>query len=252
VTAARKDTFRIKEFAALTGVSVRALHHYDRLGLLKAQRTTSGYRQYAADDIAMVEQIVALKFIGVPLRHIKQLLRTEPRELRSVLAAQGVVLEEKRRRLDLAIAAIREAQQLGSRQLDSGRVKRIIEVIKMQEKRDEFKKQYDALLRGKIDRLRAMPPEARERLRGQFSELSKEVEMVLDQDPAGPRAQELARRWLELLNAFAPKGGVDLQLLKDAATYLSDGEWPPEAPQPEPPFGRPVWEFMAKAIVARQ
>jgi DNA-binding transcriptional MerR regulator len=249
---ARKQTYQIKEFAALTGVSVRALHHYDRLGLLKARRTTSGYRVYAADEVAVVEQIVALKFIGVSLRDIKRLLRTEPCQLTRVLAAQGVVLEEKRRRLDLAIAAIREAQELGSQQLDAGRMKRIIEVITMQEKRNEFKKQYGALLQDKIDRVRPMSPEAREEFRRRFSELCREIQGVLDQDPAGPRAQELAGQCLELLHTFAPKGEVDAQLLKYAAMSLSDGDWPSGAPQPDPPFGRPVWEFMAKALAARQ
>ena len=61
----RRRPYRIKEFATLTGVSVRALHHYDRIGLLKAQRRPSGYRLYSADDVTILEQIVALKFIGV-------------------------------------------------------------------------------------------------------------------------------------------------------------------------------------------
>jgi MerR family transcriptional regulator, thiopeptide resistance regulator len=107
VRTASKQTYRIKEFAALTGVSVRALHHYDRLGLLKARRGMSGYRLYGAEDVAVLEQIIALKFIGISLRDIKRLLRTERREWSSVLTAQRVVLEEKRRRLDLAIDAVR-------------------------------------------------------------------------------------------------------------------------------------------------
>ncbi len=60
--------------------------------------------------MAILEQIVALKFIGISLRDIKQLLRTGPGEFRKVLAAQRTMLEEKRRRLDLAIGAIRQAQ----------------------------------------------------------------------------------------------------------------------------------------------
>lgn len=252
VRSASKQTYRIKEFAALTGVSVRALHHYDRLGLLKASRATSGYRVYGAEDVAVLEQIVALKFIGISLRDIKRLLRTERRELSGVLAAQRVVLEEKRRRLDLAIHAVREAEGVGEQQLDAGRIKRIIEVIKMQDQRNEWKKQYDAVLQGKIERLQAISPEAREQLRGQFAELCTDIQGVLHEDPAGPRAQELAGRWLQLLRAFAPKGEVDPQLLKYQAAYLSEGGWPPGAPQPEPPFGRPIWEFMAKALAARQ
>jgi MerR family transcriptional regulator, thiopeptide resistance regulator len=244
------STYRIKEFATLTGVSVRALHHYDRLGLLKPHRAQSGYRVYTADHVGIVEQIVALKFVGIPLGEIKELLRTQPGEWDKVLDAQHRLLEEKRRRLDLAIEAIREAQRTTGRDLN--RVKRIIEVINMQEKRDEFKKAYEALVQGKVERLRALTPEARKELRGQFAALCKEIEGVLHDDPAGPRAQELAVRWLHLLGAFAPEQKVDPQLLKYAATYMSDGEWPAGAPRPEPPFGRALWEFMAKAIAARR
>ena len=148
--AGPERTYRVHEFAALTGVSVRALHHCDRLGLLKPRRATSQYRIYVAQDVAVLEQIVALKFIGISLRDIKRLLRTQTEELQPVLAAQRAVLEEKRRR--------------------PGALQHIIEVLKMQ-------------------------------------------------DPSGPRAQELAGRWLELLSAFAPKGPVDPQMLKYAAAY---------------------------------
>lgn len=243
------STYRIKEFAALTGVSVRALHHYDRLGLLKPHRARTGYRLYTADHVAIIEQIVALRFVGIPLMSIGKLLRSDPHEWDQVLDAQRRVLEEKRRRLDLAIEAIKEAQGTKGRELD--RVKRIIEVINMQEKRDEFKKTYEALVQGKATRLRALTPEAREQLRGQFAALCNEIEGALNGDPAGQRAQELAGRWLQLLGAFAPEQDVNLQLLKYAAAYMSDGEWPAGAPQPEPPFSRAVWEFMAKAIAAR-
>jgi hypothetical protein len=82
-----------------------------------------------------------------------------------------------------------------------------------------------------------MSPEDREQLRGQFAELCTEIQGVLEEDPAGPRAQELAGRWLQLLGAFAPRGAVDPQLLKYQAADFSDGEWPAGAPQPDPPFG---------------
>jgi len=122
----------------------------------------------------------------------------------------------------------------------------------MPDQRNEWKKRYDALLQGKIDRLKTMSPGAREQLRGQFAELCTEIQGVLDEDPAAPRAQELAGRWLQLLAAFAPKGEVDPRLPKYQAAYLSEGVWPAGAPQPDPPFGRPIWEFMARALAARQ
>jgi len=122
----------------------------------------------------------------------------------------------------------------------------------MQEKQDEYRQQYDALLKGKIERLQALGPEAREQLRQQFSELCQEIAGALDQDPAGPRAQELAGRWLQLLAAFSPTGGVDPQMLKYGAASSVEGAWPAGAARPEPPFGKPVWEFMARAIAVRR
>ena len=67
-------TYQIHEFAELTGVTVKALHHYDRLGLLKPQRALSGYRLYVERDLERLEQIVALKFLGFPLQEIKAVL----------------------------------------------------------------------------------------------------------------------------------------------------------------------------------
>src|SRR3954452_16584208 len=57
--------YRARAFAELAGVTVRTLHHYDRLGLLRAKRSSSGYRLYQADDLERLERIAALKFLGL-------------------------------------------------------------------------------------------------------------------------------------------------------------------------------------------
>jgi DNA-binding transcriptional MerR regulator len=74
--------YRVSDFAEKAGITVRTLHHYDRLGLLKPSgRTEAGYRLYGERDFVRLQQIVTLKFIGLPLRQIKDLLdgeRLEP------------------------------------------------------------------------------------------------------------------------------------------------------------------------------
>ncbi|MDP4708539.1 MAG: MerR family transcriptional regulator [Rickettsiaceae bacterium] len=65
----------IKEFGKLTGVSVRTLHHYDQIGLLKPSvRQTNGYRLYSEEDLLKQQQIVALKSFGFELAQIQKLL----------------------------------------------------------------------------------------------------------------------------------------------------------------------------------
>jgi len=59
-------------------VIVRAPHYYDRLGLLKPSgRSDRGYRLYCDRDMARLEQIVVLKFLGLPMGQIGRLLKRE-------------------------------------------------------------------------------------------------------------------------------------------------------------------------------
>jgi DNA-binding transcriptional MerR regulator len=98
--------YRTKEFAALTGVTVKALHHYDRLGLLTPRRTHAGYRLYTDADRDRLEQVTAFKFIGLPLKRIKTMLDTRSSVAGDTLLEQRRLLEEQRQRLDRAIKAI--------------------------------------------------------------------------------------------------------------------------------------------------
>ena len=94
-------------FAELTGVSVKALRHYERLGLLAPKRTRARYRRYAHGDLQQIERILALKSLGLSLTAIKTLLKRGAIGLR----AHRAVLEDKRARLDRAIAALDAIQR---------------------------------------------------------------------------------------------------------------------------------------------
>jgi DNA-binding transcriptional MerR regulator len=86
--------YRVQDFAKLAGVTVRALHHYDRLGLLRPNRTEAGYRLYYLRDLERLEQIVALKFLGIPLKQIRRMFQRGTSEMSDSLEKQRRVLEE--------------------------------------------------------------------------------------------------------------------------------------------------------------
>lgn len=68
--------WRIKEMSELTKTSVRMLRHYDKIGLLKpAYRSANGYRYYTAQELARLQQIIALKYFGFDLKTIKAILQ---------------------------------------------------------------------------------------------------------------------------------------------------------------------------------
>ena len=65
----------VKELSKLTGVSVRTLHHYDNVNLLKpSERLENGYRKYSEEDLLKLQQIIALKSFGFKLMHIRNIL----------------------------------------------------------------------------------------------------------------------------------------------------------------------------------
>ena len=209
---------------------------------------------YSEKDLEILEQIVALKFIGLPLDEIKRLLRRTPVDLSAVLRAQRTLLERRNRLLERAIKAIRQAERtLESGSADSAVFRHIIEVIEMQNNPEDWKTQYDALVQTNFEQLPSMSLEAKTELRAHFADLFKEVEGALGEYPARPRAQRLADRCAQLLRMLTVKSQPNPKLLKIAAAYLSGGEQPASAMPPEPPFGgKPVWEFISKAIAIRQ
>src|ERR1051325_2944598 len=130
-----KKLFQPREFATLSGVTVRTLHHYDRLGLLKPARyTRAGFRLYSEDDVVRLEQIVALKFIGFSLNEIKNVLKRGTSDLTTTLRQQRQAIEEKRDRLELAFKAIERAEYVVATSRAPGweTFAKIIKGIKMQ------------------------------------------------------------------------------------------------------------------------
>ena len=99
------STYQAREFAKRAGVTVRALHYYDRLGLFKPSgRTGAGYHLYSDRDLVRLEQIVALKFIGFPLSTIRELLQRKNLDLAVTLREQRQIIAAKRDHLDRPFA----------------------------------------------------------------------------------------------------------------------------------------------------
>jgi DNA-binding transcriptional MerR regulator len=243
-----KSWYQAHEFAELAGVTVRTLHHYDHIGLLKpSQRTASGYRQYTERDFGRLEQIVVLKFLGLPLSEIRDLLRGDSASF-DVLRRQQRVLIEKRRRLDRAITAIEEAaRSLRTRRgTDWSLFAKIIKEIEMQNDLDWTKKYYSEEAQAKVEARKDLwSPELQERVSKQWAELFTDIEAALGEDPAGPKAQALAARWKKLVEGFT---GGDPAIQKGLnAMYADQANWP-EGPKQNWQIRPEIQDFIMKAM----
>ena len=244
------NLYQASEFARLTGVTVRTLHHYDRLGLLKpSARTTAGYRLYGERDFARLQQVVTLKFLGLPLKQIKSLLDRNALDLAATLRLQREILGERRRQIEAAIEAIERAERQMASGLGPGweALAKIIEVIEMQNNWDWVKKYYTE---EQLAELAARgTPEVLERGQREWAVLIKEVEQAVTEgvDPKSERAQALAARWRGLIEEFTGGNPEILASLKHL--YADQANWPAGAQRP---YTDEASNFISKATASEK
>jgi len=242
--------YRASEFAALAGVTVRTLHHYDRAGLLRPNaRTEAGYRLYGAREFARLQQILTLKFIGLPLEEIRRLLERRALGLAETLRLQREALSEKRRQLDMALRAVEEAERVaaGGGEPDWEAFRKIVEVITMQHDTEWIKKYYTE--EQLADLARRGTPEVLERGQRAWQELIGEVQAAVAEglDPASEKAQALAARWEGLVEEFT---GGDPGIRENLRRlYADQANWPSTF---QKPYGDDVGAFIAKVRAAGQ
>jgi len=99
--------YRVGEVAALTGVTVRTLHHYDRIGLLRPSAYSGGrQRRYAEPDLLRLQQILTLRGLGFSLRQIGALLERPDFDLTASLRIQRAALRDRISALEEVEAAL--------------------------------------------------------------------------------------------------------------------------------------------------
>lgn len=89
-------TMTVSEVARISGVSVRALHHYDEIGLLRpSRRSPAGYRLYSATDLERLQQILFFRALEVPLDDIARIMTDPDYDVGATLRCQREMLIAK-------------------------------------------------------------------------------------------------------------------------------------------------------------
>ncbi|GAA1882662.1 MerR family transcriptional regulator [Williamsia serinedens] len=195
---------RVGRLAELTGLTVRTLHHYDELGLVRpSRRTAAGYRLYDDTDVERLYRVIALRQLGLPLERIAEVL-DDAASLEStlcthdrLLAEQIAALQSIRARIGVSLATVRARSTPSSDLLDV-----IREVTSMDE---TMAKYFDADQMGELARRRETVGDERiAEVENRWPSLMAEVDAAMAEgvDPASPRAVALAVEWMGLLEEF--------------------------------------------------
>ncbi|HHU5231047.1 TPA: MerR family transcriptional regulator, partial [Streptococcus agalactiae] len=104
----------VKEVSILSGVSVRTLHHYDKIGLFPPTALSeAGYRLYDDEALIRLQEILLFRELEFPLKDIKYLLEQAKEERQDLLAQQIKLLEWKRSHLEQVITHAKRLQEKG-------------------------------------------------------------------------------------------------------------------------------------------
>jgi DNA-binding transcriptional MerR regulator len=246
-----KNLWQTKRFAELSKVTVRTLHHYDRIGLLKPKHyDRNGFRLYGDAEFARLQQITTLKFIGFSLNQIREILKEQEFDLAETLGLQKKILRAQRDRLNLALEAITRAEQAFTEKgaTDWESFNEILEVINMEQNMDWTKKYYTETAQAKIEERKSLwSPELQERVTRDWNELTRDVEAAIADgvSPGEERAQELAERWNALINEFT---GGDPEIREGLnKMYADEAGWQDKVSWKKP-YGDEVQNFIAEAV----
>ena len=109
----------VREVSRLSGVSVRTLHHYDAIGLLKpAAVTEAGYRLYDDGSLSRLQRILLLRELQFPLKDIRAMLDAPEEDRTLALAQQLRLLEMQRAHIDGLIALTHDILKKGANAMD--------------------------------------------------------------------------------------------------------------------------------------
>ena len=129
----------VGEISKMTGISVRTLHHYDEIGLLKPARVTeAGYRLYDEEALERLQHILLFRELQFPLKEIRDMLDSPVFDPAQALETQIHLLEMQRDHLENLIALARKIQKKGEKIMDL----RAFDQSKMDEYKKEAKEKW--------------------------------------------------------------------------------------------------------------
>lgn len=199
--------YTVKAVADLAGVSIRTLHHYDEIGLLKpATVSYSGYRHYTDPDLERLQQILFFRELGFSLQEIREIVDSPSFDKRQALQSHKQLLLEKQRHLQALIDSVDqsiEALERGT-SMDKKAMFEVFGDSKLEEYREEAKARWghtDAW-RQSEERSSRYNKQDWEKIKANMQSISENVAALMDRDPSDPQVQEQVGRWYHHINDY--------------------------------------------------
>ncbi|MFC0517208.1 MerR family transcriptional regulator [Mucilaginibacter angelicae] len=237
-------TYSVKQIAQLAGVSVRTLHLYDKIGLLKpGNRTRAGYRQYGEDELLRLQQVLFYRELDFPLKEIKEIMNDPGFDIGKALSDHKTALLARRERIskllntiDKTISNLNNKQMTSIEELYEGMPKEQAAVWRKEAAdkwgEDVVARSEKALLEtGKLDI---------ERLKAEQKDIAQRLQSLKNYLPESDEVQEqIARHYTNIRSFWGVTDPTDLkaETYKGLAElYVTDERYTAADGNPDPEF----------------
>lgn len=238
---------KINEVAKLTGVTVRALHHYDKIGLLKPMEVTeAGYRIYGDKELEVLQQIMFFRELDFSLNEIKEIIQNPSYDKTEALRKQKELLLQKRERLDGLITLV-ESTLKGNDEMSF----KEFDMTELEKEKEKYAKEVKE--RWGTTQAYAQSKEKTEKYtKEQWQEIGGTMEAILEEfagkrelSPDSKEVREVVKKWQDYIteNFYTCSDEILSGL---GVMYTSDERFMKNIDK----YGEGTAAFMAKAIDA--
>lgn len=214
--------YSIGEFSEKTGVTVRTLHYYDEIGLLKPAATSkNGRRKYSNESLITLQKIITLKYIGFSLEKIKEFLQNDRWNLEETISLQKKILVEQKQQIEEAISALDHAlYAVGhEEEVDAAVLISLINSIQTEDKQKELLSK--AIGRNKVEKIFTISDEKKLEIERSFVKIHSKVKKLYTNAPDSPEVQRLVEEYLSLVHEVI---GEDLGIIEGLENIDLDDE----------------------------
>lgn len=196
-----EKTYTVHEAAKLAGVTVKTLHHYDRIGLLcPAVDEENGYRRYGARELERLQQILFFRELDFPLREIKAMLDHPGFDGKAALLAQRDMLTARKTHMEGLIALIDDILK-GEIQMDF----KAFDTKEIEDQKNKYKTEVEQRW-GHTDAYKESAQKTAsygknewDNVLGGMEDLMARFAELRTGDPASAEAQALAAQWQQYI-----------------------------------------------------
>ena len=236
---------KINDVAKLTGITVRTLHYYDEIGLLKPSKITdAGYRIYDEKNLETLQQILLFREMNFPLSEIKEIISNPKFDRIDALEKHKNLLIKKRQRLDnlinLVNNTIKGENDMSFKEFDMTE----IEATKKKYAK-EVKERY-----GKTDAYKEYEVKTKNYDKDKWNDVNTEANEIFktfadnkDKAPESEEVQELVKRWQDCITNNYYNCTKEI-LASLGLMYVNDERFKENIDK----CGEGTAEFMSKAI----